>query len=66
MRAESVSNGYLYGPRTLSDKACVKLLQLGWNAPTIIPDAMNDVRGYKGLVRPITSWTSMCPCPTFP
>jgi hypothetical protein len=48
MRAESVSNGYLYGHRKLSDKACMKLLQLGWNTPTIIPDAMNDVRGYKG------------------
>jgi len=48
VRAEAVSNGYLYGSRKLSDKACVKLLQLGWNAPTIIPDAMNDVRGYKG------------------
>jgi hypothetical protein len=52
MRAESVSNGYLKGPRKLSDKACMKLLQLGWNAPTIIPDAMNDVRGYKRLGSP--------------
>lgn len=52
MRAESVSNGYLNGERTLSDKACIKLLQLGWNAPTIIPDPINDVRGYKGYGSP--------------
>jgi hypothetical protein len=48
MRAESVSNGYLYGPRKLSHKVCVKLLELGWNAPTLIPDAVKDVRGYTG------------------
>ncbi len=52
MRAESVSNGYLNGERKLSDKACMKLLQLGWNVPTIIPHPMNDVRGYKGYGSP--------------
>ena len=52
MRAESVSNGYLYGPRKLSDEACMKLLQLGWNTPTILLDAMNDVRGYRGYGSP--------------
>ncbi len=30
----------------------MKLLQLGWNAPTIIPDPMNDVRGYTGYGSP--------------
>jgi len=52
MRAESVSNGYLNRKRKLSDKACLKLLQFGWNAPTIIPDPINDVRGYKGYGSP--------------
>ena len=52
MRAESVSNGYLNGERKLSDKACMNLLQLGWKAPTIIPDPINDVRGYKGYGSP--------------
>jgi len=48
MRTESVSNGYLNEERRLSDKACMKLLDLGWKHPTIIPDSINDVRGYKG------------------
>ena len=52
MRAESVSNGYLNGERKLSDKACTKLLAFGWNVPTIIPDPINDVRGYKGCGSP--------------
>ncbi len=63
MRAEAVSNGYLDGTRRLSAKACSKLLELGWNAPTIIPDLVSDRRGYKGY-RQITSATSACPCPT--
>jgi len=52
LRAESVSNGYLYPKSKLSHSACLKLLQLGWNAPTIIPDPINDVRGYKGYGSP--------------
>ena len=52
MRAESVSNGYLNGERKLSDKACMKLQDLGWKHPTIIPDPINDVRGYKGYGSP--------------
>jgi len=48
MRAEAVSNGYLDAKCKLSDKACAELLQLGWNAPTIVPNPISDVRGYKG------------------
>jgi hypothetical protein len=46
MRAESVSNGYLQGANRLSDEARSKVLKLGWNAPTIIPDPVSDRRGY--------------------
>ena len=48
MRAEAVSNGYLYGERKLSEQACSRLTRLGWNAPTVIPDPVSDRRGYKG------------------
>jgi hypothetical protein len=48
MCAEAVSNGYLDIKRKLSDQACRRLLQLGWNAPTVIPDPIHDARGYKG------------------
>jgi len=51
MRAEAVSNGHLDSEK-LSDKACARLLQLGWNAPTIMPDRINDVRGSKGRGSP--------------
>ena len=52
MWAEAVSNGYLDAKRKLSDNACRKLLQLGWNAPTVIPDPIHDARGYKGYGAP--------------
>jgi hypothetical protein len=38
IRAEAVSNAYLDDRRKLSEDACMKLLELGWNAPTNIPD----------------------------
>jgi hypothetical protein len=54
MRAEAVSNGYLhfYGEKKLSEQACSRLIRLGWNAPTIIPDPVSDRRGYKGYGSP--------------
>jgi len=52
MRAEAVPNGYLDSANKLSDKACAKLLQLGRSAPTIIPDRINGVRGYRGYGSP--------------
>jgi type III secretion system-like peptide-binding chaperone len=38
MRAEATSNGYLNDDAKLSEQACAKLLNLGWNAPTYVPD----------------------------
>lgn len=38
MRAEAVSNGYLDDNHRLSEEACTRLLNLGWDAPTHIPD----------------------------
>jgi len=52
MRAEAVSNGYLNGDTRLSEKACSKLMGLGWKNPTIIPDPVSDLQGYKGYGSP--------------
>ncbi len=42
MRAEAVSNGYLDAIHRLSDQGCSKLLALGWNQPTHLPDEADD------------------------
>jgi len=38
MRAEAVSNTFLSGADTLSAVACEHLIEIGWNAPTYVPE----------------------------
>jgi hypothetical protein len=46
MRAESVSDFYLPEQAHLSDRQVAKLLELGWNAPTNLPDEL-ELGGQK-------------------
>lgn len=46
MRVEAVSNQYLDEDKKLSESACEALLQLGWNAPTNLPDELES-EGHK-------------------
>jgi hypothetical protein len=44
MRAEAISNNYLKG-KTLSQDACITMQNLGWNAPTNLPEE-SDPEGH--------------------
>ncbi len=44
MRLEATSNAYTDDNNKLSEQACAKLLNLGWNAPTCVPDDFHPER----------------------